>query len=185
MASSNEDPSWVRQLVVGLSALVVISLLVGGVVGGVVLGATRLSGLGERSITATAEPSLYLPTGRPTTSPQSLPDPPQRSRSASPSAEATPTKKKKPARRITLRVTPAQAAAGQRIDLIGTYRNGDGATLQVQRFESGWTDFPVDTQVSDGAYRTYIYTNRTGPTRFRMLDKASGRASAPVRIRIG
>ena len=66
----------------------------------------------------------------------------------------------------------------------GTYRGGDGATLQVQRFEGSWTDFPVSATVSGGIYNTYIITSRTGESRFRVTDKALERSSNPVKVTI-
>ena len=65
------------------------------------------------------------------------------------------------------------------------YPAGEGATLQVQRFEGTWTDFPVSVTVSGGLYNTYILTSRTGESRFRVTDKALNRSSNPVTVSIG
>ncbi|MGI8899369.1 MAG: hypothetical protein ACR2HA_00295 [Nocardioides sp.] len=185
MAPVDEDSSW-RMILSGLGALVVVSLLVGGVVGVLALGAARLSGVGESTVSTTAAPSLYIPSGRPTTRPESFPDPPGGKEtspaSPTPTPEATPTKAAKP---ITLQIVPVRASSGQRVDLSGVYPTGEGATLQVQRLESGWVDFPVTAQVSGGVYRTYIYTERVGRSRFRMVDTASGQASNIAVLTIG
>jgi hypothetical protein len=73
----------------------------------------------------------------------------------------------------------------ERIYLSGRYPGQDGSTLQVQRFEGGWTNFPVTTSVSGGRYSTYVQTGNTGRNRFRMLDTSTGRASNPVTVTIG
>lgn len=185
---ARDEESWLRQVLLGLGALVVVSVLVGGVIGAMVLGATRMTGLGESSGEAAAPPSLYIPTDRPTTRPETFPDPtprtrgPKASASASPSASRSPKKKASP---ISLQAVPKQAASGERINLSGSYRKGDGSTLQVQRFEDGWTDFPVTVSVSGEAFTTFIFTERAGKSRFRVLDKAAGKASNPVTVTIG
>ena len=91
--------------------------------------------------------------------------------------------KRQPA--ITLRVEPTAVGAGERINLTGDYRNGDGAQLQVQRLEGDWTDFPVTTSVDGGRFGTYITTSRTGDARFRVVDKSADRTSNVVRVTIG
>ena len=73
----------------------------------------------------------------------------------------------------------------ERINLTGVYQGGEGARLQVQRFENGWVDFPVSTSVSGGSFTTYIYTGRSGPNRFRVIDKEADKASNPVRVSVG
>jgi hypothetical protein len=88
-------------------------------------------------------------------------------------------------RAISLQAFPHQVSANQRINLTGVYTGGEGARLQVQRFEHGWADFPVSTSVSGGLFSTYIFSGRVGPNRFRVVDPAGGRASNAVRVRIG
>jgi hypothetical protein len=190
MAPSPEDEDpWVRQVLQGLGALVVVSLLVGGVIGVVALGAARVTGLGDSSASGPAEkPTLYIPPGKPTTTPQSFPDPshlgePSPSQSQS-SAEEEPSPSKK-SRAISLQAFPSDVAPGERINLTGVYPTGEGATLQVQRFEGGWTDFPVTVSVSGGVFNTYVLTSRAGETRFRVYDKALGKASNAVSVRVG
>jgi len=185
MARSDEEAPWTRQLLVGLGALVAISLLVGAVVGAVALGAAKLSGIDSATAGPTREPSLFIPSGRPSTSPQAYPDPSEASE-PSPTDETTtaePSPTKAP-RTITLQVFPAHVAPGERINLTGVYPTGDGATLQVQRFEGGWTDFPVAARVTGGTFATYVLTSRTGATRWRVTDIGSGRSSNAVRVTI-
>jgi hypothetical protein len=89
-------------------------------------------------------------------------------------------------RAITLQAFPAEVGPGERINLTGVYQRGEGATLQVQRFENGgWADFPVTVSVSGGVFSTYIMTSRTGEARLRVYDKALQKASNAVRVTIG
>jgi len=81
--------------------------------------------------------------------------------------------------------SPVMVKPNERINLTGTYRRGEGARLQVQRFQGGWSDFPVTVSVSGGLFNTYVYTGRSGPQRFRVLDLASGRKSNEVRVTVG
>lgn len=185
MVRTDDESSWGRQLLVGLGALAAISLLVGAVVGAVALGAAKLSGIESAGGGPTQEPSLYIPTGEPSTSPEAYPDPPDVSE-PSPTEDETPVEPSptKRARPITLQAFPAQVSAGERINLTGVYPTGEGATLQVQRFESGWTDFPVTASVSGGTFATYILTSRAGPTRFRVTDIGNAQSSNAVRVTI-
>ena len=189
MASRDDDESGRRQVLIGLGALVVVTLLVGGIVSAMALGAARLTGLGDSSSTGepVEAPSLYIPPGEPTTTPESYPDPTRPDReepSESPSAEEPTKNPARQSKKITLQAFPLEASAGERITMTGVYPAGEGATLQVQRFEGTWTDFPVSATVSGGIYNTYILTSRTGEARFRVTDKALGRSSNPVTVTI-
>lgn len=187
MAPGNDESDGARPVFAGLAALVVISLLVAGVVSVVALGAVKLSGIDRSSAGGPAQaPSLYIPPGEPTTTPESFPDPsdfeePGPSASESQLEEPSPEKR---SRAITLQAFPLEVSPGERINLTGVYPGGEGAVLQVQRFENGWTDFPVDAGVSGGIYQTFILTSRTGVARFRMIDHALNRASNPVTVTI-
>ena len=191
MAPSDDDDTrspWARPLLVGLGALLAVSLLVGGVVGVIAVGAAKLTGFEGASGGPEEEPSLYIPTGEPTTSPEAYPAPSDVEQpSPSPSESSTLTEEPSPSRpvqAITLQGYPNEVSGGERINLTGVYPAGEGATLQVQRFEGGWNDFPVTASVSGGIYSTYVMSGRTGVQRFRMIDKATGKASNPVRITI-
>jgi len=187
MARPNDDETrWPRQLLVGVGALLVVALVIGGIISVVALGAAKVAGIGGVESSSTAEPSLYIPSGKPTTSIDPYPAP---SGSTSPSAGATssqtptakPSKKPKP---LTL-TGPRQVAANERITLTGAYRGHDGVRLQVQRFEDGWVDFPVTATVRDGSYSTYITTSHTGLNRLRMADVAGDVTSNVVRVTVG
>lgn len=189
MAPSDDEDSGRRQVLVGLGALVVVTLLVGGIVSAMALGAARLTGLGDSSSAEgpVEAPSLYIPTGEPTTTPEAYPDPTRPDReepSESPSEEEPTQKPGRQSKKITLQAFPTEVAPGERITLTGVYPAGEGATLQVQRFEGSWTDFPVSVTVSGGIYNTYILTSRTGEARFRVTDKALNRSSNPVNVTI-
>ena len=74
----------------------------------------------------------------------------------------------------------------EQIDLTGVYPGGEGAILQVQRFEGGsWQDFPVTVSVSDGTFSTYVQTGQGGVNRFRVVDTDSGKPSNEVKVTIG
>jgi hypothetical protein len=183
----DEDVPWTRQLAVVVGVLVAVALVIGGVVSVVALGAAKVTGLGGSHASATAPPSLYFPSDDPTTTPETYPDPNGSDKpSPSPSSKSPSAKPTQKTREITLQAFPQNASPNERINLTGNYQGGEGARLQVQRYEGGsWVDFPVSTSVSGGAFATYIYTGRTGENRFRVLDQGSGEKSNAVRIRIG
>ena len=189
MAPTREDDdSGGRQVLLGLGALLVVTLLVGGIVSAMALGAAKLTGLGGSSSPGrpAAEPSLYMPTAKPTTRPQAYPDPsgygrPSPSESPSETFETSAPR----SRKISLQAFPTSVSPGERINLTGVYPAAEGAVLQVQRFEGGWTDFAtVTARVSGGIYSTYVLTSRSGPARFRMTDAASGKSSNPVTVTV-
>lgn len=193
MTPYDDESPWHRKLLVGLGALVAVSLIVGGVMGAVVLGATQIVGIEKTAVGGpTQEPSLYIPTDQPTTRPEAYPDPtgaatsPSQSGSTGSTGEPEPSPTKKP-RTISLQAFPGQVAPGERINLTGVYPSGEGVTLQVQRFEGGaWKPFAdVTATVSGSIFNTYVITSRTGVQRFRMVDVGTARASNPVRVRVG
>jgi hypothetical protein len=188
MARNDDDEApLTRQLLVGVAALLVVALLVAGVVSVVALEAARVTGIDGAGPTASARPTLYFPSGDPTTKLDPYPGP-----AGGPSSSASPqdgrsTKhpaKPKKKKVFSLQVTPEQVAPNERITLTGHYPGHDGAQLQVQRFETGWVDFPVHATVSAGAYSTYILTGRSGVQRLRMADPTGDRASNPVRVTV-
>ena len=198
MANDLDDKPWTRQLFVVVGVLVAVALVIGAIVSVIALGAAKITGIDSAWSTASSRPSLYLPSGKPTVGLEPYPEPSgvlgrtRKSPSASGSGTSgssrssspdSPTPRKSG---ITLQLFPAQVSAGQRINITGLYANGEGATLQVQRFEGGsWSDFPVTATVSGGQFSTYITTSHVGPQRFRVTDKTGKRQSNVVRVRVG
>lgn len=175
----------------GVLALVAVAVVVGGVIGGGALVATKALGLGDDEA-LDSDPSnsqtLFLPDPTDT---EGLPNE-DITLSGNPTSEATPSEgASSPA--VTKEPPPISLSAGQsavsamgQIDLTGTYADGEGAVLRVQQFESGaWTDFPVTTSVSGGQFTTYIQTGAVGPNRFRLIDTDSGEVSNVVRVQVG
>jgi len=73
----------------------------------------------------------------------------------------------------------------QEIYLTGVYPNGEGAVVQVQRFENGrWVDFPVDASVSGQTFSTYVQTAHLGVNRFRVRDTSGPDVSNQVRVKV-
>ncbi|WP_028659179.1 hypothetical protein [Nocardioides insulae] len=180
-------------IISGLLALVGVGLVVGVLIGLVVLGATRMLGLGGGDENdggkqaASDEASMVVPSPQPTDTPTGplVTLPPGESKDASGKAETKKQKKQEP--KIQLRSGQAKVSPMQRIDLAGTYTQGGGAILQVQRQVGGsWEDFySVDASVQDnGSFATYIETGRPGVQRFRMKDTSNGKTSNVVQVTV-
>jgi hypothetical protein len=188
MARDDDDETrWGRQLLVGLGALVAVALVVGGVFSVFALGAAKVSGIDDSRPAASQQPSLYIPSGTPTTRIEPYPAPQGASTSASPGT-ASPSPSDQPsekAQTISLQAFPQQVRPHQRINLTGLYQGGEGARLTVQRFENGWVDFPVAASVSGGQFATYITTGQAGVNRLRVVDKTAKKVSNPVRVTVG
>jgi len=198
MAEDDETP-WYRALLVGVGAMLGVALLVGGLVGVVALGAVSVTGIGDERVEVEEEPTLHIPDRTPggdadeddpgltledLTGKKPAEEP---SETGEESQDPKPEKKKrKPRSVISLQASPLQVSGMQRIDLTGTYPGGEGASLRVQRFEGGWSDFSgVTATVRGGTFSTYVMTGRTGVTRFRVVDSGGGKTSNPVRVRVG
>jgi hypothetical protein len=175
----------IRQVLLGLVALLGVSVLIGGVLSVVALGAADLAGVTEDTDGAeeSVGPSLYMPT--PTPSPAITPAPGATSAAPAPRPSATPRESRPPRPAITLSAHPKRVSAGQRINLTGRYRARDGRVVQVQRHEGRWVDFPTSATVRGGRFSTYVITSRTGDNRFRVRDESTGRASNPVTVSVG
>ena len=187
------------QLLVGIGVLLAVALLIGGIVGLVALKAADVAGLNESDGTSSQDsgPPLGIgtnsrapdPTSAPTsaeTSPDETSGSTGSTESSAPTTptETTKTRKPKPPKQITLDASPDSAGTYERVNLTGTYRRGEGTSLQVQRKEGGsWVDFPTDASVSGGTFSTYIETGQTGPNQFRVVDP-TGRASNVVTVQI-
>jgi hypothetical protein len=181
--SQSED----RPVLTGLVALVAVALVVGLLFGLAALLGTKLLGLDSGGVDASAEATagsettMYLPEPEPTettapttTDPNALP-------SEAPSSTET-----KPAREISLSAGQLSVSPMQQIDLTGTYAQGEGAILQVQRLEGGsWSDFPVTVSVGNQMFATYVQTSQAGVNKFRVIDTDSGMTSNVVEVTVG
>ena len=187
----DDESGWGRQLLVVLGVLVAVALVIGGVVSVIALGAARVTGIDSAQTRATQKPSLYIPSGKPSVGLDEYPAPSSKAASPSPaqggaSPSGKPGPKKKKATGITLQAFPQRVSAGQRINLTGVYQGGEGARLQVERFDAGrWSDFPVGASVSGGQFTTYITTSRGGKQQFRVVDPLSDKVSNPVKVTVG
>ena len=172
-------------IMAGLAALIGVGVVVGLLVSGGALAASSMLGLrgGDDSGTASSQQSMYLPTPSDTESesgPQITLQPGQETPSApESSASATPDFS------ITLSAAANEVGPMQEIYLTGVYPNGEGAVVQVQRFEGGrWEDFPVDASVSGQTFSTYVQTARTGVNKFRVRDTSGPNVSNEVRVKV-
>ena len=171
-----------RPVLAGLLALVGVAVAIGLLGGLAVMVGVKATGL-DGTTTATdesASPSSFtLP--KPTDTGSSAPVPEEE---VEPSVgEET---SEAPVEPISLSATQQSVSPMQQIDLTGTYQAGEGAVLQVQRFEGGaWTDFPVTASVSGGTFGTYVQTGNVGPNRFRVIDTDSEAISNEVTVTVG
>jgi len=169
----------------GLAALIGVGVVVGLLVSGAALAASSMLGLtGDDSDgTASSNQSMYLPKPSPTepeTDPQVtlLPG----DESSSPSQSSSPAK---PEFDISLSAAKTQVGPMEEIYLTGVYPKGEGAVVQVQRFENGkWEDFPVDAVVSNKTFSTYVQTAQSGVNRFRVRDSDGPEVSNQVRVKV-
>lgn len=195
MAEDDESP-WYRPLLMGVGALLGVALLVGGVISLVALGAVNISGIGGGDDGPQAKPSLYFPEHSRSASDEddqgpSLSDLGGRDPRETESPSATPTESKSPKPKtpkvrsvISLSASPVEVSPMEQIYLSGTYPRGEGASLQVQRFEGSWTDFPSSASVSGGTFTTYVMTGQSGPNKFRVVDPATDKKSNPVTVTV-
>lgn len=195
MSEDEETDETLRPVITGLLALVGVALAVGLILGGVVLVATHALGLADGGDgsggDSLAGESLYLPPFHKTT--DGGPAITLATQDSSQPAEGGPTGPaagggghKSPKKgKISLQSVESEVGNFEHIDLTGVYPGGEGAILQVQRFENGaWTDFEATIPVSNETFSTYIQTGVAGVNRFRVIDNATGVASNEVRVRV-
>lgn len=170
-----------RPILMGLAALVAVGLVVGALMSAAALAGASflgLSGDSEGGEASGVRETMVVPEPKPTETTTS-PAPSQ-------PAQPSPSKSERPAQPITLSAGQDAVSPMGRIDLTGSYPEGEGAILQVQRWYQGsWGDFPVDTSVSGGQFHTWVQTGRTGENRFRMLDTNTGVMSNVVTVQVG
>ena len=171
-----------RPVLTGLLALVGVAVVIGLLGGLAVMVGVRATGIGD-PVTASDDsgtPATFrLP--RPSDTSSLIPEPEE---SVEPgAAEST---SEAPATGISLTATQQSVSPMQQIDLTGTYPSGEGAILQVQRFENGaWSDFPVTMSVSGGTFATYVQTSQVGANKFRVIDTDTEVASNELTVTVG
>lgn len=172
-----------RPVLTGLIALVGVAVVIGLLGGLAVLVGVKVTGIGETSTASDdgGTPATFnLP--RPSDTGSSIPAPEE---SVEPSVGEEPTSEA-PVTAISLSATQQSVSPMQQIDLTGTYPGGEGAILQVQRFENGaWSDFPVTMSVSGGSFATYVQTSQVGANQFRVIDTDTKVASNELTVTVG
>lgn len=172
-----------RPVLTGLLALVGVAVVIGLLGGLAIMVGVNVAGVGETSTASdsSASPSTFrLP--KPTDTGSSIPEP-EETLEPSPGTESS---SSAPAEAISLSATQQSVSPMQQIDLSGTYPSGEGAILQVQRFENGaWSDFPVTMSVSGGTFATYVQTSQVGPNKFRVVDTDTQVASNELTVTVG
>jgi hypothetical protein len=185
VADPDESPA--RALLFAVAAMAGVALLVGLAIGGVVLAAVGTSDVGEAQVAADEAPqTMMIPKYSPTKSADDDFDLPSFEPDPTPRVDLGDAEKEGRGDLITLFVAPQRVGPGERINFNGVYRDGEGATLQIQRRENGaWVDFPVTATVRGGSFSTWIQTSRTGVAPFRVFDPSLERASNVVRVTVG
>jgi hypothetical protein len=171
-----------RPVLTGLVALVGVALAIGLLGGLGVLAAVKATGIGGSTEASDgSEPTAAFSLPKPSDTESSIPDP----QGTEPSATGESTSET-PDAAISLSATQQSVSPMQQIDLTGTYPSGEGAILQVQRFENGdWSDFPVTMSVSGGTFATYVQTSRVGPNKFRVIDTDTQTTSNEITVTVG
>lgn len=189
----------------GLVALAAVAVVV-GVLGGIgVVTATRVLGLTDASNAAAdangdggdGGDSLYMPDPVPTEE-QSGPrvtlaptddgDSELTDDASDEESSDEPDDKKSPDKdRITLSQGAFEIAPGEQLYLSGIYPGGEGTVLDIQ-YKTGdgaWEDFPLDVNVANQTFSTYVETYRTGKVSWRVVDTVKGVRSNEVTVTYG
>ncbi|MEZ0581338.1 hypothetical protein [Nocardioides sp. MH1] len=191
---SDEQEKSDNPVVSGLVALLAVSVAVGLVLAGVALVATQVLGIGDDSSSsagASRHESAIIPRPSHTggSGPQVTLDTEEtslESEDAGPGATESSTEATEREKAITLQAGQTAVGNFDRIDLSGVYPGGEGAILQVQRFENGaWADFDATIPVSNETFTTYVQSALVGVNKFRVIDNRTGDASNPVTVTVG
>ena len=187
----DRGPSEGHPIVSGLVALVGVTVAVGLILGLVFVAGSRVLGVGGNgnATDSSAERSMYLPTPQKTptpTDPQFTLGSGEESSSSSAGGADGPGESESPRKQITLAAAVTMAGPMEAFNLTGIYPGGEGAILQIQRFQDGsWQDFPVTASVSNQTFQTPIQTSQPGVNRFRVVDTDTQLESNEVRVTIG
>jgi hypothetical protein len=185
-----DRPTEEHPIAAGLVALVGVAVVVGLILGLVVLAGSRVLGLGggDGTTESGAKPSMYLP--RPVKTPMAT-DPqitlaPGESSTPRAKPSKEPSESKSARQQITLSASSTSTGPMEPFDLSGVYPGGEGAILQIQRFQNGrWEDFPVTASVSNETFQSPVQTSQAGVNRFRVVDTDTQLKSNEVRVTIG
>jgi hypothetical protein len=191
VTEDQESPA--KPVLTGLVALIAVSLTVGLVLGGVALVGTRflgISGDSSGSSAASDKESAIIP--RPSRTGANGPQvtlntqAPETEDTEASEPQTEETEKPKPEKAISLQADQTAVGNFEQIDISGVYPGGEGAILQVQRFEGGqWVDFNATIPVSNETFRTYVQSALTGVNKFRVVDTATGDASNSITVTVG
>ena len=207
--SDQKEPTPDRPVLNGLVALLGVALGVGAILAVVALLGSRVLGLGGSDGSDAADKGVHetavIPSPKETveaTGPRvtlNTEDPDAAATSGSGSAaaesesddeasdpESSETTETPGAGEISLQSAANAVASGERIYFSGVYPGGEGAVLQLQRFQDGaWVKFPATVNVSNGSFSSYLFTGQSGLNRFRVVDSDSGEASNEIRVTVG
>ncbi len=200
---SEKDSREENPVVNGLVALAAVAVVV-GVLGGIgVVTATRVLGLSDASDAAANSSgeggaSLYMPKPSRTTEASGplvtlAPTDDEASSSGSDSADPEesetsedPTESESAAEgRITLSQGAFEVSPGEQLYLSGIYPGGEGTVLDIE-YKSGngaWEEFPLDVNVANETFSTYVETYRSGEVSWRVVDSAKNVRSNEVTVK--
>lgn len=182
----------------GLVALAAVAVVV-GVLGGIgVVTATRVLGLNDASNAAADSAgegggeSLYMPKPVPTeeeSGPLVTLAPSEDESYLEEESEATATDEASESEspdkdRITLSQGAFEVAPGEQLYLSGVYPRGEGTVLDIE-YKTGngpWEEFPLDVNVSNETFSTYVETYRSGKVSWRVVDSEKGVKSNEVTV---
>lgn len=149
--------------------------LIGGVIG-VVLGVG-----GAALVSATGIGAVDLPPVSAPTTPEPTPTPTPEPTVAPTQTTGVP--------EPTIQVSSPQVSPGEKFTLTGVFPGSDtGERLQVEVRDEGaaWDDFPITPETRDGgAFKTELYTSRTGTREFRVTNTETDTSTPSVKVTIG
>lgn len=183
----------------GLVALAAVAVVVGLLGGLGVMTATRVLGLNDASSAAadsageeTGE-SLYMPKPVPTEEPSGplvtlapTDDDATDEESTDEEAEEEPSESESADEegRITLSQGAFEIAPGEQLYLSGIYPGGEGTVLDIEykTGDGGWEEFPIDVNVANETFSTYVETYRSGDVFWRVVDSEEGVKSNEIKV---
>jgi VCBS repeat-containing protein len=182
-----QSPSERHPIIAGVIALAGVGLIIGAVSGMILVAGSNVLGAGDGTGTADAQATMSLPKPSKSTASQDSPGPGAGTLTpaASP-GQGSGGQGQKPKRKITLTASPSAAVPMGTVALSGSYLEGKGVVLSVQRRMNGkWYSFPASGAVQDdGQFHIPVQTGQTGENHFRVIDTDSGRTSHEVTVTI-